>query len=342
MKAMILKQFGQPLAYEEAPEPKIGPHQVLVESKANGLCATDLKIVDGNVKSAPTPLMLGHENSGVVLEVGSEVDSFSPGDRVVVVSKQTCGRCRMCRLGHEEMCLNSPGRLGIEIDGGFGQLVAASERNLVKIGDNVSLAAASLIGGTLGSPLHAIRMARPELGECAVIFGVGGLGLHALQLLRHLGANIIAVDVKDEKLAKARELGAFETVNAMETDPVKAVMDITNGFGADIALEIVGGAAVPPVLQQCLDLLRPGGRLIVLGYVFGQKMEIEPAQLITKWIQIIASHNHTVRDVTDAASLVNDGRVRAVITEEAPMPDANDALAALRAGDPVGRIVLTW
>ncbi len=166
--------------------------------------------------------------------------------------------------------------------------------------------------------------------------------MHALQLLRHLGANIIAVDVKDEKLAKARELGAFETVNAMETDPVKAVMDITNGFGADIALEIVGGAAVPPVLQQCLDLLRPGGRLIVLGYVFGQKMEIEPAQLITKWIQIIASHNHTVRDVTDAASLVNDGRVRAVITEEAPMPDANDALAALRAGDPVGRIVLTW
>ena len=181
MKAMILKEFGKPLVYEEAPEPQIGPRQVLVESKANGLCATDLKIVDGSVKTAPTPLMLGHENSGVVLEVGSEVDSVAPGDRVVVVSKQTCGRCRMCRAGHEEMCLNSPGRLGIEIDGGFGQLVAASERNLVKVGENVSLAAASLIGGTLGSPLHAIRMARPELGECAVIFGVGGLGLHALQ-----------------------------------------------------------------------------------------------------------------------------------------------------------------
>ncbi len=342
MKAMILKEFGKPLVYEEAPEPKIGPRQVLVESKANGLCATDLKIVDGSVKSAPTPLMLGHENSGIVLEVGAEVESVAPGDRVVVVSKQTCGRCRMCRAGHEEMCLNSPGRLGIEIDGGFGQLVAASERNLVKIGDNVSMAAASLIGGTLGSPLHAIRMARPELGECAVIFGVGGLGLHALQILRHLGANVIAVDVKEEKLAKARELGAFETVNAMETDPVKAVMDITSGFGADIALEIVGGAAVPPVLQQCIDLLRPGGRLVILGYSFGQKVEIDPAQLVYKWIQIVASHNHTVRDVSDAASLVNDGRVRAVITEEAPMPDANDALAALRAGDPVGRIVLTW
>lgn len=342
MKAMILKEFGQPLAYEEAPDPRIGPRQVLVESKANGLCATDLKIVDGHVKTAPRPLMLGHENAGVVLETGAEVDGFAPGDRVVVVSKQTCGACRMCRLGREEMCLRSPGRLGIEIDGGFGQLVAVSERNLVKIGENVSLEAASLIGGTLGSPLHAIRMARPQLGECAVIFGVGGLGLHALQILRHLGVSVIAVDVKEEKLAKARELGAFETIHAARLDPVDAVMEITGGFGADIALEIVGGAAVPPVIQQCLQLLRPGGRLVILGYAFGQRVEIDPAHLVYKWIQIIASHNHTVRDVADAASLVNDGRVRAIITEEAPMPEANEALEALRAGDPVGRIVLRW
>ncbi len=342
MKAMILKEFGKPLVYEEAPEPTIGPRQVLVESKANGLCATDLKIVDGSVRTAPTPLMLGHENAGVVLDVGAEVDSVAPGDRVVVVSKQTCGRCPMCRAGHEEMCLNSPGRLGIELDGGFGQLVAVSERNLVKVGENVSLAAASLIGGTLGSPLHAIRMAQPELGECAAVFGVGGLGLHALQILKYLGVNVVAVDVKEEKLAKARELGAFATINAAREDPVKAVLDATNGAGADLALEIVGGAAVPPVIQQCIDLLRPGGRLVILGYAFGQKMEIEPAQLVYKWIQIIASHNHTVRDVADAASLVNDGRVQAIITEEAPMVEANDALAALRAGDPVGRIVLTW
>lgn len=342
MKAMILKEFGKPLVLEEAPEPKIGPREVLVASKANGLCATDLKIVDGHVKTAPTPLMLGHENSGVVHEVGSEVESVKPGDRAVVVSKQTCGRCRMCRAGNEEMCLNSPGRLGIEINGGFGELVRVSERNLVPIGPNVSLEAASLIGGTLGSPLHSIRMARVQLGETAVIFGIGGLGIHALQILRHLGASVIAVDVKDEKLAKARELGAIETVNAMKADPVQAVRDITGGLGPDIALEIVGGAAVPMVIQQCLDVLRPGGRLIILGYQFGQQVPIDPAQLVYKWIQIIGSHNHTVRDVADAASLVNDGRVRAVITQEAPMREANDALNTLRAGDPIGRIVLQW
>ena len=342
MKAMMLRAFGKPLTWEDVPEPKPGPHEALVEARANGLCGTDLKIVDGLVHSAKLPLLLGHESAGVVREVGSEVESVRPGDRVVMVCKQTCGRCRMCRTGHEEMCLHSPGRLGFELDGGFGRLVAVPERNLVKVGPDVSLEAASLIGGTLASPLHAIRMARVELGETAVVFGVGGLGLHALQILRYLGASVIGVDVKEEKLEKARELGAVETINAADTDPVKAVLEVTNGVGADVALEIVGGAAVPPVLQQCVDLLRPGGRLVILGYHYGQTVALDPAQLVYKWIQIIASHNHSVRDVADAASLVNDGRVRAVISGTAPMQEANDALARLRAGDPVGRIVLRW
>jgi len=342
MKAMTLKAFGKPLAWEEVPEPRPGPREALVEARANGLCATDLKIVDGLVRSAKLPLLLGHESAGVVREVGEEVEAVRPGDRVVMVCKQTCGRCRMCRAGHEEMCLHSPGRLGIELDGGFGQLVAVPERNLVKVGPGVSLEAASLIGGTLASPLHAIRMARVELGETAALFGLGGLGLHALQILRHLGANVIGVDVKEEKLQKARELGASHTVNAARTDPVRAVLEATEGLGADVALEIVGGAAVPPVLQQCLDLLRPGGRLVILGYHYGQTVPLDPAKLVYKWAQIIASHNHSVQDVADAASLVNDGRVRAVISGTAPMREANDALAQLRAGDPVGRIVLQW
>jgi D-arabinose 1-dehydrogenase-like Zn-dependent alcohol dehydrogenase len=342
MKAMVLKEFGKPLSWQEVPEPKIGARQVLVQSKANGLCATDLKIVDGLVKSVKPPLLLGHESAGVVVEVGSEVESVRPGDRVVMVAKQTCSRCRMCRAGHEEMCLHSPGRMGFEIDGGFGELVAVADRNLVKVGPHVSMEAASLIGGTLGSPLHAIRMARVDLGETAVVFGLGGLGLHALQILRHLGASVIGVDVKEEKLEKARELGALDTINALRADPVKTVLGLTNGVGADLALEIVGGDAVPPVIQQCVDLLRPGGRLVILGYHYEQTVPIDPAQLVYRWLQIIASHNHSVRDVADAASLVNDGRVKAVISGTAPMREANEALAQLRAGDPIGRIVLQW
>lgn len=339
---MVLRAFGEPLAWEEVAEPKPGPREALVEARANGLCGTDLKIVDGLVRTAKLPLRLGHESAGIVREVGAEVESIRPGDRVVMVCKQTCGQCRMCRVGHEEMCLRSPGRLGIELDGGFGQLVAVPERNLVPVGPQVSLQAASLIGGTLASPLHALRMARVAMGETAVVVGVGGLGLHTLQLLRYLGASVIAVDVKPEKLAKAGELGALATLNGHETDPVKAVLDLTGGLGADLALEIVGGAAVPTVLQQCLDCLRPGGRLVVLGYHYGQTVPIDPAQLVYKWVQIIASHNHAVRDVADAASLANDGRVRAVISSTVPMDEANEALAQLRAGDPVGRIVLQW
>jgi propanol-preferring alcohol dehydrogenase len=185
-------------------------------------------------------------------------------------------------------------------------------------------------------------MARVDLGETAVVFGLGGLGLHALQILRHLGASVIGVDVKEEKLEKARELGALDTINALRADPVKSVLGLTNGVGADLALEIVGGDAVPPVIQQCMDLLRPGGRLVILGYHYEQTVPIDPAQLVYRWLQIIASHNHSVRDVADAASLVNDGRLKAVISATAPMREANEALAQLRAGDPIGRIVLQW
>jgi propanol-preferring alcohol dehydrogenase len=202
--------------------------------------------------------------------------------------------------------------------------------------------AACLIGGTLGSPLHAIRMAQVTLGETAVVFGLGGLGLHALQILRHLGAGVIGVDVKEDKLAKARELGARHTIDARGADPVKAVLDLTDRVGADVALEIVGGDAVPAVIQQCLDLLRPGGRLVILGYHYGQTVPIDPARLVYRWQHIIASHNHSVRDVADAASLVDDGRVQAVIAGTGPIREANEALRQLRAGDPIGRIVLQW
>ena len=114
------------------------------------------------------------------------------------------------------------------------------------------------------------------------------------------------------------------------------------GKETDVALEIVGGAAVPIVLQQCLKLLRPGGRLIILGYQPGQTFPLEPFTLVSKWIQIIASHNHTVKDVEDVASLVSDGRVKPIISDRYAMEEANGALDKLRQGDPVGRIVLEW
>ena len=123
---------------------------------------------------------------------------------------------------------------------------------------------------------------------------------------------------------------------------MKAVLDMTDGVGADVALEIVGGAAVTPVIQQCVDLLRPGGRLVILGYHIGSKLGVDPTTLVLKWIQIIASHNHTVKDVIDAAALVGDGRVKPIISDQIPMEGANDALVMLRRGDPVGRIALTW
>lgn len=342
MKAMVLREFGKPLVWEEVPEPRPGPEDVLIESRTNGLCATDLTVIDGLLKTAKPPLLLGHECAGIVREVGPEVRGLRPGDPVVLVTRKSCGKCGACRQGHEEWCTDSPGRFGMELDAGFGELAVFPERNLVKIGPDVPLDGASLIAGTMASPLHGIHMAEIQMGETAVIFGMGGLGLHVLQILRYLGADVIGVDVNPEKLEKSRELGASATVNAAETDPVKAILDLTNGRGADVALEIVAGEAVPLVLEQCVEALCKGGRLLILGYHHGQTFSIDPMKIVHKFLKIIGSHTHTARDVADIASLMNDGRLRAIISDRMPMREANEGMEKLRGGDPIGRIVLEW
>lgn len=342
MKAMVLRAFGKPLVWEEVPDPKPGPEEVLIESHANGLCATDLTVVDGLLKTARPPLLLGHECAGIVREVGTEVRDLKPGDPVVLVTRKSCGRCDACRRGHEEWCSRSPGRFGMELNAGFGELAVFPERNLVRVGPNVPLDGASLIAGTMASPLHGIHMAEIKMGDTAVIFGMGGLGLHVLQILRHLGAEVIGVDVSPEKLEKSLELGASAVVNAAESDPVEAVMDITNGRGADAALEIVAGEAVPIVLAQCVESLCKGGRLLILGYHHGQTFSVDPMKVVHKFLKIIGSHTHTAKDVADIATLMNDGRLQAVISDRMPMREANEGLEKLRTGDPIGRIVLEW
>lgn len=339
---MVLKRFRTPLVWEEVPEPRVGPTDVTIDVRSNGLCATDLTVVDGLLQTTKLPMLLGHECAGVVREVGSEVRGLKPGDPVVLVTRLSCGQCEACRRGHEEWCTNSPGRYGMELDAGFGELAVFPERNLVKLGPNVPLDGASLLAGTMASPLHGIQMARVQIGETAVIFGMGGLGLHVIQILRSMGADVIAVDVVPEKLEKARELGAFATVNAAEEDPVKSVLELTDGRGVHVALEIVGGEIVPTVIEQCAEVLCKGGRLLILGYHHGQKFSVDPMMACHKFLQIIGSHTHTAKDVADVARLMNDGRIRPIISDRLPMREANEGLEMLRRGDPVGRIVLEW
>ena len=218
MKAMVLEQFQTPLRWQDVPEPDIGPRDALVRVAANGLCATDLKISDGLVPTVPLPHIPGHEAAGEVVLVGAEVPGLQPGDHVTVYPTEGCGFCDYCRSGLENYCAAAP-RTGFEINGGFSQYMRVLGRNAVRISPEVPWEEAAIIPDAIASVYHALtRKARVQAGETVVIIGVGGLGIHAMQLARIMGARVIAADVVPDKLRGAAEFGPDEIVNSREED----------------------------------------------------------------------------------------------------------------------------
>ena len=230
MKAMVLEQFGEPLAWQEVAEPEIGPRDALIRVAANGLCATDLKIADGLVPTVPLPHVPGHEAAGEVVAVGAAAGGLQPGDHVTVYPTEGCGFCDACRTGRENYCLEAP-RTGFEINGGFSQLMRVAARNAVKISPEVPWEEAAIIPDAMASVYHALtHKAKVQAGETVVIVGVGGLGIHALQLARLMGARVIAADVASDKLQGAGQFGPDALVNSREESLPQRVRELTGGW----------------------------------------------------------------------------------------------------------------
>ena len=213
MQAMVLNDYKSPLVWQSMPDPACGPQDVILRVRANGLCATDLKIADGAVPTVRLPHILGHEAAGEVVEVGTEVKSLQSGDHVTIYPTQSCGFCDYCRLGQENYCLTAP-RSGFEVDGGFSEYLRVPQRNAVKIDAQVSWEAAAIIPDALASTYHAtMQRGRIQAGETVVVVGLGGLGIHALQMALIMGANVIAVDIETDKLNAAKEFNPKEHNN---------------------------------------------------------------------------------------------------------------------------------
>ena len=341
MKAMVLEQFHAPLRWQDVPEPDIGPRDALVRVAANGLCATDLKISDGLVPTVPLPHIPGHEAAGEVVSVGAEVPGLQPGDHVTVYPTEGCGFCDYCRSGLENYCATAP-RTGFEINGGFSQYMRVLGRNAVRISPEVPWEEAAIIPDAIASVYHALtRKARVQAGETVVIIGVGGLGIHAMQLARIMGARVIAADVVPDKLRGAAEFGPDEIVNSREEDLPRRVRELTGGRGADVVVEGVGGAAVAAVLPESIGCLKLGGRLVVMGYSYGVPLAVDTADLIYGQWNILGTRASSLQDVVDVVRLVEQGRLKPVVSERFPLEQVEAALARLRESPPLGRIVLT-
>lgn len=267
MRAAVLEAIRQPLVVRDMPDPQCPPSGAIIRVEANGICRTDWHLWTGDWSwvgvALQPPWVLGHEFCGVVEEVGPEVTRWKPGDRVLAPFSQGEGTCEWCRNGFHNVC-DTPLIPGVAYWGGFGRLVGLpyADVNLVSLPESVPFVDAASMGCRYMTAFHAIvdqAQARP--GEWVAVHGCGGVGLSAVQISAALGANVIAVDVSDDKLAAARGEGALHVVNAAKDEPIGAIMALTGG-GAHVSIDALGVAAT---CRNSVMSVRKRGRHLQVG-----------------------------------------------------------------------------
>lgn len=267
MKALRLHKttpnIGEGLKLETVPIPQVGPRDVLVDIKASGLCGSDIHMIDGSTVLPRYPITLGHETAGVVCEVGAEVDDFKEGDRVCVNFAEPCYKCYQCGTGRPSICPDKR-RIGMTEEGAYAEYVRTAASTLIRLPDNIPFDQGAAATDAVATPFHMIsKRSGMKPGDSIAIFGLGGLGVHAVEIAKMYGAGlVIGVDVDDHICERAKKLfGADEVINAREKDAVAEIQRITGG-GSDISLEVVG---LPQSQLQAVNCLRIGGRALMAG-----------------------------------------------------------------------------
>jgi D-arabinose 1-dehydrogenase-like Zn-dependent alcohol dehydrogenase len=269
MRAMLLEEFKAPMPVKEIPDPACPPNGAIVRVEAEGVCRSDWHVWMGDftwLGMSPTlPTVLGHEFAGVVEEVGIEVKSFRPGDRVVTPPSRADGTCEDCRSGNSNFCLNAGG-----FGGGYARYAAVpcADLNLIGLSEKIAFEEAASMGCRFATAFHGVLdQAQLLAGESVAIYGCGGIGLSAIQIAAAAGAHVIAVDIDDKKLAFAKSVGADHVINGKTTDPIAAVRDLTKG-GADVAVDALG---IATTCRNVLMSLRKRGRHIQIGMTTQQE-----------------------------------------------------------------------
>ena len=336
MRSAVVRQLGTPAQVEERPVPQPGPGQILIRLEACGLCHTDIHAMQGDWPVQPNlPLVPGHEGVGIVEALGEGVTTRQVGQRVAMPwLGHACGECRYCVDGRENLC-ESQYNNGYAVDGAYAEYMLADARYAVVVPDGVTPLDAAPLTCAGVTTYAAIKNAHVIPGETVAVFGVGGLGHLAVQYARLVGAKVIAVDVTEEKLALATELGADHTVNARTTDPVEAIRDLG---GADVAVVL---AVAPAVFRQSFDALNRGGRLVLVSLPADGTITLPIFETVLKGISVIGSIVGTRQDLTEVFTLHAAGRTR-VITETRDLDQVNSAVDEVLEGTVPARLVFTY
>lgn len=336
MKAAVVHEFKEPIRIEDVETPRPGSDEVLIRIEACGVCHSDLHLAEGDwpqlMKIIKKPLILGHEVVGRVVEKGDAVDHLQIGDRVGVAwTHWTCGQCDYCKEDAENLCSKQM-ITGASVDGGYAELMKAKASHALKVPEGLASDEAAPLFCAGVTVYHAIKKSGVKAEQRIAIFGIGGLGHLAVQIAKTFGPEVIAIDISDDKLELARQLGADHTINAATEDVVKTIRRMG---GAHV---VVITSAAKAAFDAAFYSVRSNGKMVVVGM---------PADILTfpaiqmREVNIVASATGTRQDVSEVLELAAAGKIRCLVETE-PVEKINEIFDRMRAGQITGRVVLRF
>ena len=341
VKAIVFQQHGGPevLKYEDAPDPVIRPNEVLVRVKACALNHLDIWVRMG-LPGVPIPLphIPGSDVAGEIAQIGAEVTTVRPGQKVLLAPGVTCGKCAACIAGQDNLCREFT-NLGYIINGGCAEFVRVPEVNCLPYPENLSFEQAAAIPLVFQTAWHML-IARAELqpGNDVLILGAGsGVGSAAIQIAKFFGARVIATAGNDAKLQKAKDLGADHVINHKTQKIREEVRRITSKRGVDVVFEHVGTAT----WEESIASLTPGGRLVTCGATTGFDAKIDLRFLFTRQLSLLGSYMGAKSELQTVMKLVAAGKLKPVVDRIFPLAETAAAHAYLESSSQFGKVVLT-
>lgn len=350
MKAAVLEQFKKPMVvHDNWPDPECGPEDAIIKVEANGICRSDWHVCEGDWEwiglQPELPHVIGHEYCGVVEEVGSMVKNFKKGDRVICPFNFGCGTCPLCLAGHQNTCANFEGA-GFVRPGGYGQYAAVSraDLNLVTLPESIPFVEAASMGCRFMTSFHGVvDQAQVGAGDWVAIHGCGGIGLAATQIANSLGANVIAVDINDESLAVARQMGALYTVNAAKDNAPEAVVELSGG-GAHVSIDALGIATT--CLNSILSL-RSRGRHLQIGLTTQEEkgfVSLPVDVMVARELQLVGTIGMQPHRYPSMLNMVESGKLTPgkMVTNVIPIEGAAGVISSMGTYGTVGTTVVKW
>jgi len=333
MKAAVVHSFDKPLTIEDVPKPKAESGEVVVKIETCGLCHSDIHAAHGDWPFKPRlPLIPGHEAIGIVESVGKGVKEVKEGDRVAIPwMGYACGSCSQCVSGWEMLCEQQVAT-GYSVDGGYAEYAKANAKFVGKVPNGVDPLQAAPLACAGVTTYKAIKVSGTRPSDLVAVFGVGGLGHLAIQYAAIAGATVVAVDLFEEKLDLAKDLGAKYTVNASKADPIEEIKKLG---GADSAICV---AVSPKAFEQAFGSLRRGGTVEFVALPADNRVQLSIWDIVTNHIRILGSTLGNGVDLAETFELQAAGRTR-VITEVRKLEQVNEAFAEVESGKAKARLV---